>query len=321
MAPSKPPIRVLVVTASPDDGPSFFRSVGPLLAFPERYETRLLRRDAGSFSMSWIDLMNVDVVHFARPAANDALEILKYVQAAGLPVNVDYDDDLPNIAPDNPAFMVYRSPDTIRIVETFCKEADLLTVSTPSIKETLGGEVVSNALMPRVHLPIALAHNMNGPWYWRGSSTHAADVSKYATTLAALKRPLHTFGFLPWPLIQAGVECRHASEMPMLQYLAELRAAKPSVCVVPLINNKFNRGKSNIAWLEATMAGAVTVVSGDLPEFRQPGTYTFADIPLLEMATSEELQTSWAASRDTAIKQSVKAHDRRYELLQELVKR
>ncbi len=52
-----------------------------------------------------------------------------------------------------------------------------------------------------------------------------------------------------------------------MKYFEILMDLKPEIMIVPLEDNKFNRGKSNIAWIEGTVAGA-SIITNDLPEFQ-----------------------------------------------------
>jgi hypothetical protein len=48
------------------------------------------------------------------------------------------------------------------------------------------------------------------------------------------------------------------------------------VHIVPLRDNAFNRCRSNLAWIEATCAGAV-VIAPDWEEWRRPGIMNYTD--------------------------------------------
>jgi hypothetical protein len=62
-----------------------------------------------------------------------------------------------------------------------------------------------------------------------------------------------------------------------MSYQIQLRGTSPDYIVVPLVNDAFNRCKSNIAWIEATNAGAVTIAPSYLPEFRGPAMHPLQD--------------------------------------------
>jgi hypothetical protein len=50
--------------------------------------------------------------------------------------------------------------------------------------------------------------------------------------------------------------------MDLIEYFHSLKTLAPKIHLVPLKDNRFNRCKSNIAWMEATWAGAACVVPG-----------------------------------------------------------
>jgi hypothetical protein len=61
---------------------------------------------------------------------------------------------------------------------------------------------------------------------------------------------------------------------------------------VPLVDNEFNRAKSNIAWLEGTWAGAKTIAS-DLPEFNKPGVTVYKPGELPRNNFTPDSEISW----------------------------
>jgi hypothetical protein len=68
----------------------------------------------------------------------------------------------------------------------------------------------------------------------------------------------------------------HQPSLDAIKFFSVLKAIKPKINVVPLHDNPFNLGKSNIAWLEATYAGAVTLAP-DTPEWRKAGVTNYKD--------------------------------------------
>ena len=70
------------------------------------------------------------------------------------------------------------------------------------------------------------------------------------------------------------------------QYFDDLAKAKPHWLICPLIDNKFNRSKSNIAWIEASWAGAA-VIGPELPEWKRPGIINYKDVTHLEKIISK----------------------------------
>jgi len=58
------------------------------------------------------------------------------------------------------------------------------------------------------------------------------------------------------------------------QYMAAYGHLGPWVSVVPLEDTAFNRAKSNLAWIEATCAGALTLAPM-WPDWLKPGVFTY----------------------------------------------
>jgi hypothetical protein len=66
-------------------------------------------------------------------------------------------------------------------------------------------------------------------------------------------------GFSPWFLSETNNK-GHIPSLDIVPYMKTLFDMAPSCLHVPLHDNTFNRCKSNIAWIEASFAGTVSVV-------------------------------------------------------------
>jgi len=118
---------------------------------------------------------------------------------------------------------------------------------------------------------------------WRGSATHDSDLSAFTTPMAnAFQRAGHdwTFNFVgkPWwgtlqYLRDRGIESDRiqvTDALDVIEYMHYLSAVRPHVMQVPLLDDTFNRSKSNIAWIEACHAGAICLAP-DWDEWKRPG--------------------------------------------------
>lgn len=124
---------------------------------------------------------------------------------------------------------------------------------------------------------------------WRGSSTHDADLSAYTmpiTQAFAQAGWNWTANFIgsPWwgtlqAMEEAGIEkdriikTQTLDVITMHRYMYDL---KPSIFIVPLLDDVFNKAKSNIAWIESTHAGSMTMAP-DWPEWRRPGIINYSN--------------------------------------------
>ncbi len=97
-----------------------------------------------------------------------------------------------------------------------------------------------------------------------------------------------------------------------IYYFANLRAEKPRGIVTPLVEDVFNACKSNIAYLEATMAGAVCY-SNQWGEFKNKG------LNLSEVNNKHHKEVHEAATIDVKENYSLKqANDKRIDLFKSL---
>lgn len=124
---------------------------------------------------------------------------------------------------------------------------------------------------------------------WRGSHTHDADLSAYTLPLTeAFMRDgwNWTLNFVgsPWwgtlkTLEESGVNSERVVVTPPLdpiEFFQFMLHIRPAFVFVPLLDDPFNKAKSNIAWIEASHAGAVTLAP-DWEEWRRPGVINYKD--------------------------------------------
>lgn len=122
---------------------------------------------------------------------------------------------------------------------------------------------------------------------WRGSNTHDADLAAFTDEIAeAFKKhgegwTLNFVGSPFWQTIErieaAGVDQRQVivtKPMDPIEYFQYIHTIAPALLIVPLDDDLFNRSKSNIAWIEACHAGAMTLAP-DWEEWRRPGVINY----------------------------------------------
>jgi len=62
----------------------------------------------------------------------------------------------------------------------------------------------------------------------------------------------------------------------IMEYFNYFYKLNPNIFIYPLEDTKFNQGKSNISWIEATYAGAVVLAPNNINEFKdKPGILNF----------------------------------------------
>lgn len=281
--------RVALHIPFPGGGTDWYRASGPL-GHLQRHRADLFGggfiRNVG-FEFHTIDQVSTsmaaitDMAFFQRPTSAMEVNMMRTFRRLGVPVVVDYDDDYFSVPNDNPSYFDCRDKETIQAVVTALGEATAVIVSTPVLAQRVlvlfpqqKVFVVRNALDERLYP--SLQEPKTETVMWRGSGSHQRDIYTYKDALQrfALRNDsahLTFFGYYPWFLdIPNGKMTVRAPERVVTEYQAALLRTAPRFGIVPLLDNEFNRSKSNVAWLELAAAGAITLVP-DWPEWQQPG--------------------------------------------------
>lgn len=278
-------INILMIIPNRQDATSFYRSMGPFSHLHRSMELNLIFAD----QIDWSLIKMSDIVFMQRPFNSSHLQVAALCQEVGRPLWVDYDDLLFDIPEDNPAHESFMAPEVRNNVIQIIRAATVVTVSTEQLKKVF--QLEKNTLNHRVYtVPNALDHDLikySAPFQfkkllsWRGSNTHMQDIAEHAASLIDLirARPDVTtqwVGWNPWFVTQgiAKNQAIVAPPMAIHRYYEFMQKTNPSVQVVPLHEHMFNYCKSNIAWIEATLVGAVCV-GPDWAEWRKPGILTY----------------------------------------------
>lgn len=334
-------IKILAHSPVPFDGTSFYRSYG---VFPNLSKKLGRNVDVTSFQggMTWAQAGDFDVLFLQRPMTEGIYKLANYVKELGVKIWVDYDDNLFDLPTESRAFFDFD--DKVRAtMNKILKLADVITVSTEGMQaifKHLGHEatVVRNALNTDWDPPVKEHNSRSRVVAWRGSETHVADVIYFTDqiedSILKTKDVYHFFGYVPWLLchrmpyyaqdvageISARVHLHKPDDIRI--YHENLKKYKPRLMHVPLVANSLNAAKSNIAWIEATCAGAVCIAP-DWPEWRMPGVLNYKSLEeYVQLLTSPEDRTeNWKASMKY-IEENLtlnKTNDQRIEILKTLV--
>jgi hypothetical protein len=256
-------------------GIDYYRAKGPLnhLELTGQINLKLIN-DASQ-------LLSISLLYAVRAYQEPDLNIIYKAKRLGIPVIWDVDDDLLNLPLQHPSFPYYNQKSVQdRIKEAF-NLADLIITSTESLRESIFKlvgpkvEVINNAIDERF---LKFKHNTEPNVTWRGGETHDLDLRSVSLSLIEVvnkyELPLKIWGWYPWFLMGQVSKIEYRGPEDFITYFLNFRDSDAYISIVPLVNHQFNRSKSNIAWLEATMAGAACLASG-LPEFNNFGVRTF----------------------------------------------
>ena len=189
----------------------------------------------------------------------------------GTPVVAEVDDNYISTASYNPAFQAYEPGRPLRdIANKQFQIADALIVSTPYLKDVYAElndniHVVPNCIdLKRWDVK---ARNKPGIRIgWAGGASHYEDLKLLEPIIhATLKKHkgvkfVFLHGIPEFLKNIPDVECVYRFER-IDKYPRYLAANDFDIGLAPLIDNAFNRGKSNLRWLEYSALGIPTVAS------------------------------------------------------------
>jgi hypothetical protein len=288
-------IKVLVIQQPNLNGVTWWRCFRPLSILRKQYRGQIdftfKHRDLNA-----VDIDFHDVVLILRPTGPDILEYIRLAKQKGVPVIIDIDDDLINLPPNHPMYFEYTR--NRRHIEEFFRLADRVWVSTEQllyVTDAIGrGTVIPNAILP-TDLPDEPAPDLRR-WAWRGTSVHLSDIVTHADWYERLKSSVKEFAWIGWvpPLNHLDNAKFYPYESDPSSYMDSIRRQQFNVIWKPLQENLFNKAKSNIAWLEATIGGGVCVTNFALED-------QWRCCSLYGLEHYEEQVERWMASREAIL--------------------
>lgn len=291
-------IKILVIQPPTYNGVTWWRCFRPLAHLRKQYrgqiEFTFKHRD-----LNVLDLEMHDAVFMLRPTTVEIIDYIRTAKKRGIPIIIDVDDDLLNLPSSHPQYHEYNQ--NRRHIEEFFRLADRVWVSTPQLLYVTDaierGTVVPNAILPS-DLPDQPAPD-HQRWAWRGSICHIDDVFANAEWYARIQQMPNEFHWIGWvPPLQHGPNARFLPyENDVEKYFAALKRQQYNVIWKPLVYNLFNRSKSNIAWLEATMGGGVCVTNFAGQEGLEDWEFCLSETPL-EYPTQSD---AWSDSRQVIL--------------------
>jgi hypothetical protein len=299
------------------DATSWYRATGPLAHFRIRAPrfTWFMPMET-----SWAAAAPTDALFMQRPFHDDHKKIVGiYKTNMRKPLIVDYDDDLFNVPTDNPTNSTYGKKTNLENVRMILEAADVVMVSTKHLAEQYRKHNPNVYVVPNAFNNYLLPYRSPNPGprnpsiVWRGSDTHQKDLMVFkdeiieaANSDAARTWTWQFIGTNPWYVTDhmPHEKTLYCAPLDVMEYHELIYKIRPSLMVVPLHDNTFNRSKSNIAWIEASFAGAACLCP-DWEEWRQPGALLyknqkqFKEILMAvinkEIDVADQARKSWAA--------------------------
>lgn len=269
-------MKVLALTRAPGSACEYYRGIGILSKIPG-VEIRIAEE------VNWTVLSQVDLLFAERPCSESDREIVQMARDFGVPVWVEVDDDFFSVPGYNPARNHFWKEDVQQRHAECLAMADIVTVTTEHLRGQLldfnkNIRVVPNAFND-YHWKWEFKPGTKNLVAWRGSATHRNDIRRYLDSMATVQK-LNNLKDQGWVFVGNDLwyveerlmpkVTRFIDELPTTVYWKAIKSFGAKFWHVPLLDNKFNRSKSNISWIEATYAGAVCLCP-DLDEWRNPG--------------------------------------------------
>jgi len=236
-----------------------------------------------------------DILFCHRPGSDAEIAAIANAKFCGCKVWLDLDDLLWKIPISNDAVQHYN-PRVHDCLLQGMMNADVVTCSTESLSEEIYKEfgksaiIVNNAWNDRPgsdHIEQPKKREIKKILY-RGSNTHRGDLYQARAAFEHYENiEWHFFGAMPDMMLKeygGHLEKVHINTWTssVRNYFETLYAIAPDYVIFPLENNLFNKCKSNIAWIEATQAGAVCIAPDYMPEFSR--------VPMKPYNTIDELK-------------------------------
>lgn len=284
-------MKLLIVDFSRLSASNYYRDVGPLGKIQE--VTISMRNQ----HVDDRDLMSSHIVLIPRPYTEAHANIIYKCKSYGIPVWIDYDDDLTNVPYHNPSYKAFRNQE--KHIVTALKNADVVTVSTKHLagyykeKYDVECKVLVNATHPKYLPETARVYDTIPNFVYRGRNSHHRDLLTAEKQLKSLEQVANEghanlifFGLVPYFLNAYTM----VDVVPMADYFHILKKhCRPSVMFFPLEDNHFNKCKSNIVWQEATRSGSILWTNFSKSEFSRNGIWS-GITSLSYLATHESLQ-------------------------------
>lgn len=255
-------INIKICDTAPQGACSYYRGIGvfsKLKYLSDKIHVSMLP------SVAWPYLVDTDILFYARPFDDSAIEILKMAKNFGVTTWIDYDDCMHSLLDDNPHKKILKKQNTLNNIEQAIKLADIVTVSTEQILNFYSYLNKTIIIIPNAwndyNYPFKKIEQQKKLIQWRGSQTHRQDLLSCAKDIFDIAEKYSEwawsfFGNDVWYMTDKIKNVFQMDEKDIIEYNRYLSNVHPAVWMVPLVSNDFNACKSNLAWIEATYAGA-----------------------------------------------------------------
>lgn len=281
-------IKIGVLQTTNGEAQDYYRMTYPLGVLGRTYRNSIqvipLTGTISNSTLAVLDILLID-----RPMNNQHVTLCKVAKLCGCKIWLDYDDDIMNVEPGNPAYGTFMQEEVRQAIPRAMKYADAISVTTEKLAEVIQPHtpapimIIPNAWND-VNNPLREIQQQSDPirLVWRGSATHQKDLEsiEWAVKKFVKDSDVEMMFLGDMPSFVMGIQNVNISFMPpkgLHYYFQALYDVRPDALLAPLRPTHFNLCKSNIAFIEATVAGAVCFAPDSLPEWRLPGIINYRD--------------------------------------------
>jgi glycosyltransferase involved in cell wall biosynthesis len=290
-----------VAYSIPDDGGStFYRVQSPMMACKRNSALLALpifKND--DFSVSAQRMQEANIILASRVNNDSFLKVITALQKQGKKVIIDYDDDMFNVSPMNPAYQeqgveevsVYLEGEKIDVwkdgknfsikenvkrldaIRRVCAAADMITVTTPHLADVYlefnqNVRAMPNCVDLRVWRPSNVVKDGTIRIGWFGGSSHYED---WCLIAPVMKEILSQHANVRLVLLGVkfdgtlkGIDPKQIEWHDWVHtqaYPYKAQLLNLDFAVIPLVDNAFNRAKSSIKWVEMASMSVPAVTS------------------------------------------------------------
>lgn len=271
--------KILLTSLSKDDGGAMV-SIDPFFRL-EEVEVKF------SFNPTYDEIFETDVLYIHRAHTEEHLKAVLSAKRLGKKIWIEIDDDILNVPTDHFVHFIFNHATVKENILRMWELADVLTFTSTHMMDRY-----AKNYSYVVHLPPAFDENVlltrkepqekrNKIISWRGSPTHTRSLMEFSDAIVRVERrhPGWKWEFIgqnPWFITDQfkDSEVQITTWMEPMQYFEKMQKMQPAVHFSVLTDNPFTRSRSNLAYIDATLGGAL-LLAPDWPHFLLPGVFRY----------------------------------------------
>ena len=242
---------------------NFWRCHAPLSELSREGYINLIQ---GSWSDEWDILRCADIAFFQRPMSKSIMNQVLMAHDLHLKIVIDIDDSTV-VEPYHPAYKDWTNEFDELSFTKIMLCADAVIVTNEYLKQYYSRYHHNIYVVPNAINDYYLGFNrprQDKSILYRTGENHAMDAWEYRKEIVSVMNTnpnwaLHAIGHDHDFLRTKIKNYQYLGDFSIHQYFAQIKNLAPEISIVPLIDNEFNHAKSNIAWIESTIAGAATL--------------------------------------------------------------